>query len=141
MTERREPSIAETAAVLAGVLVLSSTLAVLALLTASGVTRTGPDSYKAEFTRPEWVWAGLLLVVPLFFAARRHPDFKGFFALAALLPQYLQTVAEQDEYAAAGIGHGTSGIGLIWPLMLTPLFIWVVCHGGDQAAKRSVSAT
>ncbi|GIF42392.1 hypothetical protein [Actinoplanes xinjiangensis] len=141
MTERPVPSIAEAAALLLGILLLSGSLVAFALATAKGLTQVGPYSYEAEFSNPIWVWAGMLLIVPVFLAARRHPGFKGFFALAALIPQFIEPAVEMERYAVAGYGEGLPALGFIWPIMLTPLFIWAATRGGETGAKRRAVPT
>ncbi|MEV4283298.1 hypothetical protein [Actinoplanes xinjiangensis] len=134
MSERRAPSPTEALALMLGILVFSGGLVALALATAKGVTQVGPTSYEAEFSNPVWVWAGMLLVVPVFLAAWRHPDFKGFFALAALIPQYIEPAVEMQRYAAVGFGEGLPALGFLWPIMLTPLVIWAAIRGGSRRA-------
>ncbi|MFI7577450.1 hypothetical protein [Micromonospora sp. NPDC049497] len=111
------------------VLLISTTLVVLALQTASGVTHLEGSSYNTEFAEPTWWLAGFLLFVPVYLASRRYPKLAVVAVIAAVGPQFALPAVVVDRYVEGGWGDGLEGFGYVLPILMTPVFAVAAAAG------------
>jgi hypothetical protein len=104
------------------VLALSTGVAVLALVTARGVTPLGGDSYATEFISGWW-WAAFLLVPLTVAAVRRWPGPAAVPVLALVLPQVVAAAVAVGRFRAAGWADGLEGLAFVHPLLLTAVTV------------------
>jgi len=99
------------------VLLLSTTVAVVALGTADGVTSLGGGSYATEFISP-WCWSAFLLVPLPVLTARRRLRAASDQGLALVLPQVVAAAVCVARYRSSGWGDGLEGLVFLHPLLL-----------------------
>lgn len=118
------------------VLGLSTTLVVLALRTAGGVTYLGGDSYRTEFANPKWWAAGFLLFVPVYLVARRHPALAFISVIAALGPQVVLPVVVVHRYVVTGWADGLESLGYLYPILMSPVFSAAAVAGAVVGKRK-----
>jgi hypothetical protein len=122
------------------VLVLAGAVDALALVTASGVTQTGPENFKTEFVNPIWWNAGWLLVVPVFFGARAHPKAAWPLVLCAGLPQFVVAYVVVQRYRDSGWSDGLEVLSYVQAAAMAIAFLAVALIGYWVAPSRNGSA-
>jgi hypothetical protein len=122
---------------LAGVLAFGAGHVAITLMTASGVTQTGPTSYYTEFGNPEWWMAGFLLAIPVALASWLHPKLTTWFIIAALIPECVLPQLVVQRAVAAGWGDPMLSFGYLYPAFMVPLFIVAGSLGRRSGTRRS----
>lgn len=103
---------------------LSTAVAVLALVTASGAVQVAPATYDTEYIS-DWWWLAWLLVPLVGVATWRHPSSWWLQVLALVLPQYVAAAICVARYRVAGWGSGLEVFALVMPVGLSVLAVAV----------------
>jgi hypothetical protein len=100
------------------VLALSVGVAVLALVTARGVTYLGGNSYRTEFISAWWWLVWLLVPVPVG-TVRRRPTAAAGQTVALVLPQFVAAAVCVARYRSSGWADGLEVLAFLHPALLT----------------------
>lgn len=100
------------------ILTLSAGIAVLALVTARGVTPLGGDSYETEFISGWWWLAWVLIPTPVL-TARRRPRAAALQTGALVLPQFVAAAVCVSRYRSSGWSDGLEIFAFLQPALLT----------------------
>ena len=104
------------------VLAASVAVAVLALVTAGGVTQLTDSNYSTEFISDWWWLAFLLAPVPAL-SARRRPLGAAIQTVALVVPQFAAATVCVARYRSSGWGSGLEVFAYLHPLLLTALTV------------------
>ena len=102
------------------VLAVSTAVAVLALVTARGVTPLGDGRYDTEFITA-WCWLSWLLVPVPVTTARRSAAIALAQTVALVAPQFVAVAVCASRYRFAGWSDGLEGLAYLHPVLLTAL--------------------
>lgn len=102
---------------MAGSLLVSAAISVLALTTASGVTDPGGSSYDTEFVSSLWSLAWVLPLLPTLTACSR-PRAAPWVGLSVVLPQLVTAGVVVHLSRAGGGGDGLEVFSFAMPLAL-----------------------
>jgi hypothetical protein len=100
------------------VLGASTAVAVLALVTARGVTRLTDIDHRTEFISAWWWLAFLLVPVPAL-TARRRPGAAAGLTVALVVPQFVAAAICVARYHSSGWSDGLEGLAFTFPVLLT----------------------
>jgi hypothetical protein len=108
--------IVDFAAVL-GILMLSTGVAVVALVTARGVVPLGDATFATEFISGWWWLAFPLVPLPVA-CARRRTATAAAAVVALVLPQFIAAAICVERYRASGWGDGLEVLSFLHPVLL-----------------------
>lgn len=105
-----------------GAALVATAIPVHALITASGVTYLGDDSYNTEFIAVSWSWSWLLVLIPGV-AAWFRPRLAWVLGFVVVAPQVVAAAVAVGRYGASGWGDGLEVLAFLLPIGMGVLIV------------------